>query len=68
MYNNMNMHKKYFLISAVVFSLAALLHALRVLLGLELTLGSTVIPVWLSIAAVIVAGALAYFGYWASRQ
>ena len=45
---------------AVLFlSLVALLHALRLIFQTQLTLGSTEIPMWASVCAVIGPGALA---------
>lgn len=60
-------NKNYFLFSAIVFTFAALLHALRIVLGWELVLGGYNIPVWASAIAVIVTACLAYKGFKLSR-
>jgi hypothetical protein len=45
--------------AAAILSLAALTHLLRVILGRDLVIGGWVVPVWVSVLAVIVAGYLA---------
>jgi len=45
--------------AAAILSLATLTHLLRVILGRDLVIGGWVVPVWVSVLAVIVAGYLA---------
>lgn len=44
----------------IIFLLIAVLHALRLILGWEATIGGVAVPMWLSAIAVVVAGYLAY--------
>jgi hypothetical protein len=56
------------LVSAAIFSLVALLHLARVVFGWSAVIGGWSVPMWLSWIALIVAGALAYFGFSLARQ
>jgi len=49
-------------ITAVLFLVIALLHLLRIIFGWPAQIGGLDIPVWVSWVALVVAGALAYFG------
>jgi hypothetical protein len=60
--------RAYLLVSAAIFSLVALLHLARVVFGWSAVIGGWSVPMWLSWVALIVAGALAYFGFSLSRQ
>ena len=40
--------RTFFLIAAVVFSLIALGHAIRLLFGWQVTIGDVVVPFWVS--------------------
>lgn len=42
--------------AATILSLAALLHLVRVIAGRDLVIGGWLVPVWVSILAVIIAG------------
>jgi hypothetical protein len=53
------------LVAAILFWLIALAQLLRVLFRVEVTAGGVVIPIWVSIVAVIVFGAL---GIWLWRE
>ncbi len=46
-------------IAVIVFSLVALMHLLRLLFSSEVTVNSSVIPMWVSVLGFLVAGALA---------
>jgi hypothetical protein len=50
-------------VATIIFSLVALLHALRLLQGWELVIGSYNAPAWISGVAVIVIGGMAYSGW-----
>ena len=55
------MNRKTFTLTAgVVFSLVAVLHALRLLLGWEAVIGGWYVPMWLSWPALALAGYLAF--------
>jgi hypothetical protein len=60
--------RAYLLVSAVIFSLVALLHLARIVFGWSAVIGGWSVPMWLSWVAIIVAGALAYFGFSLARQ
>jgi hypothetical protein len=60
--------RAYLLITAIIFSLIALLHLVRIIFGWSATLGSWNVPMWLSWVALIVTGALAYFGFSLAMQ
>ena len=60
--------RAYLLITAVIFSLVALLHLVRIIFGWSFVLGSWSVPMWLSWVALIVTGALAYFGFSLAKQ
>ena len=55
------------LITAILFLLIALLHALRLLRGWHVTIGDIVVPVWVSWIGLAIAGYLAYQGVKLSR-
>jgi hypothetical protein len=59
------MKKPASLVAAILFWLIALAQLLRVLFQVEVTAGGVVIPLWVSILAVIVLGAL---GIWLWRE
>ena len=60
--------RAYLLVSAAIFSLVALLHLARVVFGWSAAIGGWSVPMWLSWVAIIVAGALAYFGFSLARE
>ena len=58
------MNQKTFTFTAgVVFSLVAVLHALRLLLGWDAVIGGWHVPMWLSWLALAIAGYLAYSAF-----
>ncbi len=59
------MKKQASLVAAIVFWLIALAQLLRVLFRVEVTAGGVDIPLWVSVLAVIVLGAL---GIWLWRE
>ena len=60
--------RAYLLVSAAIFCLVALLHLGRIVFGWSAVIGGWNIPMWLSWVGLIVAGALAYFGFSLARQ
>ncbi|MEK7151701.1 MAG: hypothetical protein AAB784_03255 [Patescibacteria group bacterium] len=56
-------HKVYSLVVAALFSIIAILHALRIARGWEAAIGDVTIPMWASWIAVFVAGFLAKIGW-----
>lgn len=55
--------KTYATITATLFLVVGIVHLLRIILGWQVEIGSLSIPFWVSWLAVLVAGALAYFGF-----
>jgi hypothetical protein len=55
------------LIAAVVFLLIALLHAVRLLQGWQVTIGGAVVPIWVSWIGLAIAAFLAYEGFRLSK-
>jgi hypothetical protein len=60
--------RAYLLVTAAIFSLIALLHLVRIFFGWSVMLASWSVPMWLSWVALIVTGALAYFGFSLATQ
>ena len=59
--------KSYSRIAAVIFAIIAILQLARASSGWEITLSGAVIPIWASWVASVVAIALAWLGFTASR-
>ena len=57
----------YITVAATLFLVMALIHLLRIILGWHVEIGALSIPFWVSWLAVLVAGALAYFGFMQKR-
>ena len=55
------------LITAVLFSLIALLHVARLLRGWQVTIEGVVVPIWISWIGVAIAAYLAYQGFRLAR-
>ena len=60
--------KSYSLLAAVIFTIVAVLQLTRAVSGWEVTVGTTVMPVWPSWIAALVAGVLAWLGFTAARD
>lgn len=56
-------HKTFTRTAGAVFSLVAVLHALRLVLGWEAVIGGWPVPVWFSWFALAAAGYLAYTAF-----
>jgi hypothetical protein len=59
--------KPFTTIAVGVFALVALLHVLRLAFGWEVTIQGSVIPMWVSVLGVIIAGGLAIMLWRESR-
>jgi len=55
-------------VTAILFSLIALLHAVRLLRGWHVTIGDIVVPVWVSWIGLVIAAYLAYEGFRLSKR
>jgi hypothetical protein len=60
--------RTYSLIAGIIFSLVALLHALRLLRGWHVVIGDLSLPVWVSWLGLVIAGYLGYQGFRLSRR
>ncbi len=60
--------KTYSLLAAIIFSIIAILQLARAVSAWEVTVGTTVMPVWPSWVAFAVAGTLAFLGFSAARR
>ncbi|MEK7176672.1 MAG: hypothetical protein AAB719_00010 [Patescibacteria group bacterium] len=54
--------KSYYYVTGTVFLIIAVLHFLRLIYGWPANIGTFVVPMWLSWAALVFAGYLAYQG------
>jgi hypothetical protein len=57
----------YAILAAALFAIISAVQFVRALAGWPVTVGGTMIPVWVSWIAFIVAGALAWIGFIAAR-
>jgi hypothetical protein len=60
--------RAYLLVTAIIFSLVALLHLARIVFGWSAVIGGWSVPMWLSWIALVVTGVLAYFGFSLATQ
>lgn len=51
--------KPFTTIAAVIFALIALMHVLRLFLGWEVTVSGLTVPMWASVAGLVIAAGLA---------
>jgi hypothetical protein len=54
--------KTFVLITGVIFAIVALAHLLRILMGWPVVIDNWTVPMWVSWIALVIAGALSYFG------
>ena len=59
--------KPFTTIAIVIFSLVAVLHVLRLIFGWEAVVNGMVIPMWVSVVGVLIAGGLAVMLWRESR-
>jgi hypothetical protein len=62
------MNKPFTMVAVLVFALVALLHLMRLVFGWEVTFNGAVVPTWLSIAGLLIAGGLAVMLWQESRK
>jgi hypothetical protein len=54
--------KAYLIVSTFIFTVVAVMHLLRLVLGWSVVLGMTSIPLWVSMLAVLVSASVAIWG------
>ena len=59
--------KPFTTIAIVIFSLVAVVHVLRLIFGWEAVINGMVIPMWVSVVGIIIAGGLAVMVWRESR-
>ena len=59
--------KPFTTLAIAIFTIVAVVHLLRIILGWEVVVGGTVIPMWASYLGLIVAGGLAFLLWRESR-
>lgn len=60
--------KLYLRIAGAIFGVVAMLHALRLLLGVQVVIGGSTYPMWLSWIGPFTAGYLSFEGFRLSRK
>ena len=60
--------RTYFLATAILFSVIALVHLVRIILGWEATVAGWPLPMWLSWAAIVVTAVIAFYGLRLARR
>ena len=53
--------KPFATLAIAIFILIAVMHLMRLVFGWEVTINDLVIPMWVSVIALLIVGALAYF-------
>jgi hypothetical protein len=56
-------NKTYYKLAAIIFLIVALGHLVRIINGWEAVINDVEIPMWISVAAVLIAGYLSYRGF-----
>jgi hypothetical protein len=56
--------RSFSLLAGIIFIIIALLHLLRIIYGWEAVIAGWTVPMWLSWAALVIAGYLGYEGFW----
>jgi len=54
--------------AAVLLTVVSVAHLMRILFGLRVTVADSVIPMWVSVVAFVVAGGLAIMLWWNARR
>ncbi|MFQ5994789.1 MAG: hypothetical protein ACE5K1_06810 [Acidiferrobacterales bacterium] len=62
------MIKPFTTITVVIFMIVGFVHALRLLLGWEVTVDRTIVPMWASIAGLVVSVAMIAGLWWEHRR
>jgi hypothetical protein len=62
------MKKPFTFLAVLIFALIAIVHVLRLVFGWEVTLNAAVVPMWVSLIGLLIAGGLAAAPWWESRK
>jgi hypothetical protein len=62
------MNKPFTMLAVLVLALVALLHLFRLVFGWEVTFNGAMVPLWPSVAGLLIAGGLAAGLWWESRK
>ena len=62
------MKKPFTLLAVLVFAIVALVHLLRLLFSWEVTINGAAVPLWASVAGIVIAAGLAAGLWWESRK
>ena len=62
------MKKPITLVAVLIFALIAIVHLLRLVFGWQVTLNAAVVPMWVSVIGLLIAGALAVALWRESRK
>ena len=58
----------FLLVTSSIFALIALLHAVRLIYGWSVAVGEWTVPVWVSAVGLLIAGYLAFQGFFLKRK
>jgi hypothetical protein len=62
------MNRPFAFLAVLIFTIVALVHLLRLVLGWEVTIGSVAVPMWASGLGLVIAGGLAVMLWRESRK
>jgi hypothetical protein len=54
--------KNYLIVSTLIFTVVAVMHLLRLMLGWSVVLGMTSVPLWVSVLALLISASVAIWG------
>ena len=54
--------KNYLIVSTLIFTVVAVMHLLRLVLGWSVMLGMTSVPLWVSVLALLISASVAIWG------
>ena len=60
--------RTYLIVSALIFTVVAVVHLMRVMQGWMLQLGTFTVPIWMSVLALLLSGVIAFWGFSLMRK
>ena len=60
--------RAYLLVCGLLFGTVALLHVLRLIYGWQVQIGAQVLPMWISVVGLVLAGALCAWAFALARE